>query len=171
MANITKWFGRAIYITALDNFEEINKEIIPLINKEITPTNIQYARTTDIKPNELQSINDGIHLDKRFKKLFDALQPKIIEIFRKISSYSSFSIGRTCSEAISLISSPCFSKNSFARRYFSSRRLLKIKKFNHISKNEYVNITLLASGPYSLIMQKAPNMKKKASLIGTHVSK
>jgi uncharacterized protein (TIGR02466 family) len=79
MANITKWFGRAIYITALDNFEEINEEIIPLINSEVTPTNSQYARTTDIKPNELQSIDDGIHHDKRFNNLFDAIIPKIKE--------------------------------------------------------------------------------------------
>lgn len=79
MSNITKWFGRAIYITALDNFEELNKEIIPLINSEVTPTNSQYARTTDIKPNELQSIDDGIHHDKRFNNLFDAIIPKIKE--------------------------------------------------------------------------------------------
>jgi uncharacterized protein (TIGR02466 family) len=79
MSNITKWFGKAIYITALDNFKEINEEIIPLINSEVTPTNSQYARTTDIKPNELQSIDDSIHHDERFKKLFNAIQPKIIE--------------------------------------------------------------------------------------------
>jgi uncharacterized protein (TIGR02466 family) len=79
MGNITKWFGRAIYITALDNFEEINEEIIPLINSEVTPTNSQYARTTDIKPNALQSIDDGIHHDKRFNNLFDAIIPKIKE--------------------------------------------------------------------------------------------
>jgi uncharacterized protein (TIGR02466 family) len=79
MSNISKWFGKPIYITALDNFEEINKEIIPLINKEVTPTNSQYARTTDIKQHELQSIDDSIHHDERFKKLFDAIQPKIID--------------------------------------------------------------------------------------------
>jgi len=79
MSNISKWFGKPVYITALDNFEEINKEIIPLINKEVTPTNSQYARTTDVKPNELQSIDDSIHHDERFKKLFDAIQPKIMD--------------------------------------------------------------------------------------------
>jgi uncharacterized protein (TIGR02466 family) len=79
MSNITKWFGSAIYISALDNFEEINKDIVPLINSEVVPTNSQYARTTDIKPNELQSIDDGIHHDERFKNLFNAIQPKIIE--------------------------------------------------------------------------------------------
>jgi len=79
MSNISKWFGKPVYITALNNFEEINKEIIPLINKEVTPTNSQYARTTDIKQHELQSIDDSIHHDERFKKLFDAIQPKIID--------------------------------------------------------------------------------------------
>jgi len=79
MSNISKWFGKPVYITALDNFEEINKEIIPLINKEVTPTNSQYARTTDIKQHELQSIDDSIHHDERFKKLFDAIQLKIMD--------------------------------------------------------------------------------------------
>ena len=79
MSNISKWFGKPVYITALDNFEEINKEIVPLINKDITPTNSQYARTTDVKPNELQSIDDSIHHDERFKKLFKAIQPKVID--------------------------------------------------------------------------------------------
>jgi len=79
MGDVSKWFGKAIYITALDNFKEINKDIVPLINAEVTPTNSQYSRTTDIKPHELQSIDDNIHNDKRFKKLFDAIQPKIIE--------------------------------------------------------------------------------------------
>jgi uncharacterized protein (TIGR02466 family) len=79
MSNITKWFGKAIYITALDNFEKLNKEIISLINSEVTPTNSQYARTTDIKPKDLQSIDDGIHHDKRFNNLFDAIIPKIKE--------------------------------------------------------------------------------------------
>ena len=55
MANITKWFGYPIYITSVKNFEEINKEIIPIISKNITATNSQYSRTTDIKPKELQA--------------------------------------------------------------------------------------------------------------------
>jgi hypothetical protein len=44
MSNISKWFGKAIYITALDNFEELNKDLVPLINNEVVPTNSQYAR-------------------------------------------------------------------------------------------------------------------------------
>lgn len=74
MANITKWFGYPIYITSIKNFEEINKEIIPIISKNITATNSQYSQTTDIKPKELQSIDDNLHLDNRFKKLFKEIE-------------------------------------------------------------------------------------------------
>lgn len=77
MANITKWFGYPIYITSIKNFEEINKEIIPIIKDNITPTNSQYSRTTDIKPKELQSIDDNLHLDKRFNKLFKEIEEGI----------------------------------------------------------------------------------------------
>jgi len=73
MANITKWFGYPIYITKLENFENINKEILPIILKDITPTNSQYSRTTDIKPKELQSIDDNLHNDHRFKELYNNL--------------------------------------------------------------------------------------------------
>ena len=90
MSDISKWFGKAIYITALDNFEEINKDIVPLINSEVVPTNSQYARTTDIKPNELQSIDDNIHHDERFKNLFDAIHLKtsLTGIFMGITSFN-----------------------------------------------------------------------------------
>ncbi len=74
MANISKWFGYPIYITSIKNFEEINKEIIPIISKNITATNSQYSRTTDIKPKELQSIDDNLHLDKRFDELFKEIE-------------------------------------------------------------------------------------------------
>ena len=77
MANITKWFGYPIYITAIKNFKEINKEIIPIIKDNITVTNSQYSRTTDIKPKELQSIDDNLHLDKRFNKLFKEIEEGI----------------------------------------------------------------------------------------------
>ena len=79
MANITKWFGYPIYITSIKNFEEINKEIIPIISKNITPTNSQYSRTTDVKPKELQSIDDNLHTDKRFNKLFKQINQGIKE--------------------------------------------------------------------------------------------
>lgn len=77
MANITKWFGYPIYITSIKNFKEINKEIIPIIKDNITATNSQYSRTTDIKPKELQSIDDNLHLDKRFTKLFKEIESGI----------------------------------------------------------------------------------------------
>jgi len=74
MANITKWFGYPIYITAIKNFKEINKEIIPIIKDNITATNSQYSQTTDVKPKELQSIDDNLHLDKRFAELFKEIE-------------------------------------------------------------------------------------------------
>jgi len=74
MANITKWFGYPIYITSIKNFEKINKQIIPIISKNITATNSQYSQTTDIKPKELQSIDDNLHLDKRFSELFKEIE-------------------------------------------------------------------------------------------------
>jgi hypothetical protein len=44
MANISKWFGYPIYITKLENFEDINKKIVPIILRDITPTNSQYSQ-------------------------------------------------------------------------------------------------------------------------------
>ena len=78
MANISKWFGYPIYITKIENFEEINEEILPILKKDITATNSQYARTTDIKPKELQSIDDNLHLDVRFDRLFEEINQTII---------------------------------------------------------------------------------------------
>ena len=73
MANISKWFGYPIFITKLENFEDINKKIIPIILRDITPTNSQYSITTDVKPKELQSIDDNLHKDKRFNELYTEL--------------------------------------------------------------------------------------------------
>ena len=73
MANISKWFGYPIYITKLENFEEINKKIVPIILRDITPTNSQYSTTTDIKPKELQTIDDNLHTDIRFRLLSSSL--------------------------------------------------------------------------------------------------
>ena len=78
MTNICKWFGVPIYITQLENFEEINKQILPILKKDVTATNSQYARTTDIKAKDLQSIDDNLHLDKRFNKLYDQISQTII---------------------------------------------------------------------------------------------
>ncbi len=77
--NITNWFGYPVYIAKLKNFEEINKKIIPIILKDITPTNSQYSRTTDVKPKELQSIDDNLHRDNRFKQLYIELSKVIQE--------------------------------------------------------------------------------------------
>ncbi len=78
MANISKWFGYPIYITKLEKFEDINKKIVPIILRDITPTNSQFSTTTDVKPKELQSIDDNLHKDKRFKELYTELS-KVIQ--------------------------------------------------------------------------------------------
>tara|TARA_R100001509_G_scaffold65670_2_gene36368 strand:+ start:1114 stop:1788 length:675 start_codon:yes stop_codon:yes gene_type:complete len=77
MANISKWFGYPVYISRIKNFEKINKKIVPIISKNITATNSQYSRTTDIKPKELQSIDDNLHLDKRFQLLYNEIEQGI----------------------------------------------------------------------------------------------
>ena len=85
MANITKWFGHAIYINSIQNFKELNKKIVPIIKKDIVPTNSQYARTTDVKPKELQSIDDNLHLDKRFKDIYKEISKEIINCLKAIN--------------------------------------------------------------------------------------
>jgi uncharacterized protein (TIGR02466 family) len=76
---IKKWFGNPIFITKIDNYETINKDIKELINQEVKPTNSQFAKTTDIKSDTpLQEITDNLHTDKRFEKLFSQIRKKII---------------------------------------------------------------------------------------------
>ena len=73
MTNISKWFGYPIYISQIQNYEDINNEVLPILKKDITATNSQYARTTDIKAKDLQSIDDNLHLDNRFDKLYNEI--------------------------------------------------------------------------------------------------
>ena len=42
MENITKWFGYPIYVSKIKNYEEINKEILPVLIKEATTINSRY---------------------------------------------------------------------------------------------------------------------------------
>lgn len=76
---INKWFGNPIFITKIDDYESINKDIKELVNKDIKPTNSQFAKTTDIKPDTpLQDITDNLNTDKRFEKLFAQIKKKMI---------------------------------------------------------------------------------------------
>jgi len=84
MPNISKWFGYPIYITKLENFEEINKKILPIILRDITPTNSQYSTTTDVKPKELQTIDDNLHTDKRFVKIYDEINEGIKDYLNEL---------------------------------------------------------------------------------------
>ena len=77
MTNISKWFGYPIYISQIENYKEINKKILPIL-KSVTATNSQYARTTDIKAKDLQSIDDNLHLDTRFNLLYNEITQALI---------------------------------------------------------------------------------------------
>ena len=39
----------------------------------------KYARTTDVKPKELQSIDDNLHLNKDFEILYTEIKKHILE--------------------------------------------------------------------------------------------
>jgi len=76
---IKKWFGNPIFITKLDNHQTINKDLKLLINKEVKPTNSQFAKTTDIKDDiPLQSITDNLHTNVQFAPLFKEIKSKLI---------------------------------------------------------------------------------------------
>ena len=76
---INKWFGHPIFITKLDDHETINNDIKLLINKDIKPTNSQFAATTDIKRDiPLQAITDDLHLNNQFKPLFKEIKSKLV---------------------------------------------------------------------------------------------
>jgi hypothetical protein len=65
--DINKWFGNPIFITKIDEYESINKEIKNLINDNVKPTNSQFSKTTDVKPDTpLQQITDNLHINKKF---------------------------------------------------------------------------------------------------------
>ena len=84
MNNLSKWFGYPIYISKIKNFEEINKEIVPVIIDNITPTNSQYAKTTDIKSIDLQAIDDNLHTDKRFVKIYNEINKGIKDYLNEL---------------------------------------------------------------------------------------
>ena len=75
---IKKWFGNPIFITKINNYQSINEDIKSLINEEIKPTNSQFARTTDIKPDTpLQEITDNLHTNSKFENLFKEIRKQI----------------------------------------------------------------------------------------------
>jgi hypothetical protein len=54
MANISKWFGYPIYITKLENFEEINTRQLFLSSlNDITPTNSQFSTDDGCKTKRI----------------------------------------------------------------------------------------------------------------------
>lgn len=83
---VNKWFGKPIFITKLDNYEELNKEIIDIIKKDIEPSKSFFARTTDVKLKNTHKVTDNLHTNEQFKNLFDAIQ-KQIHVFLEANQY------------------------------------------------------------------------------------
>lgn len=79
MKDLVRWFGEPIYISQLKDYQNINKKIVPIIKKDIPPTNSQFARTTDVKPKELQAIDDNLHLNKEFDVLYKEVSKHLYE--------------------------------------------------------------------------------------------
>lgn len=77
--DINKWFGNPIFITKIEDYESINKEIKNLINDDVKPTNSQFSKTTDVKPDTpLQQITDNLHVNKKFEHLFQKIKKQIV---------------------------------------------------------------------------------------------
>jgi len=84
---INNWFGKPVFITKIDNYENINQEIINLLKKDIEPTENQFARTTDIQLKETNKFTDNLHTHPNFKNLFYAINQQI-EFFLDAHHYN-----------------------------------------------------------------------------------
>ena len=83
---VKKWFGNPIFITKLDNYQTINREILGVIHDEVKPSKTSFATTTDVKASESEEVDDNIHRNPKFEKLFDAIQEQI-NIFLDVNQY------------------------------------------------------------------------------------
>lgn len=87
---INSIFGELIYQSFIDDFENINKEIIPHIEKFVKKTPGRFAATTDVKDttqNEnFQGVKDDLHLDKKYENLFNQIR-KNIKAFLRAKKY------------------------------------------------------------------------------------
>ena len=84
---INNWFGKPVFITKIDNYENINQEIINLLKEDIEPTENQFARTTDIQLKETNKFTDNLHTHPNFKNLFYAINQQI-EFFLDAHHYN-----------------------------------------------------------------------------------
>lgn len=83
---VKKWFGNPIFITKLDNYQTINREILRVIYDEVKPSETAFATTTDVKASDSKEISDSLHHNFNFEKLFNEIQ-KQIDLFLNINQY------------------------------------------------------------------------------------
>jgi uncharacterized protein (TIGR02466 family) len=80
---INNVFGKPIYQSSIENYDSINKEIIPYIEKFVKEKPGRTAATTDVKGNtqftDLEEAKDNLHKDKKYSRLFKKLQWHIKE--------------------------------------------------------------------------------------------
>lgn len=80
---INNLFGKSIYQNSIENYESINKEIIPHIEEFIKEKSGPIATTTDtltLNP-QLENAVDNLHRDKKYTSLFKKLQEQLKEFF------------------------------------------------------------------------------------------
>ena len=79
---ITRILGSLIAVDKIENFTEINKEILPVIENEVVATNIAVQDTAAFTSDkvDISEINDNLHTNEKFKKLFFEIE-KCLGIF------------------------------------------------------------------------------------------
>jgi len=87
---ISNVFGKPIYQSSIDDYEKLNKDIIPHIESFVKEKPGSVAATTDVRGNtqytDLEEAKDDLHLDKKYKKIFDQIK-KHIKAFLKAKGY------------------------------------------------------------------------------------
>jgi uncharacterized protein (TIGR02466 family) len=75
---IRNWFGSPIFITRLENFQEINKDILEIIKKNVAPSHNEFAHTTDVTlENSYSELKDDLHRHPKFDTLFVEIKKQI----------------------------------------------------------------------------------------------
>ena len=89
---INSLFGETIYFSEINEYEKLNKEVIPHIENFVKEKPGRTAATTDVKGNtqftDLEEAKDNLHKDVKYKKLYKELKENI-KNFVKAKGYNS----------------------------------------------------------------------------------
>ena len=90
-ATVNNVFAKNIYQGSVENFEKLNKEIIPHIESFVKEKPGRVAATTDVRGNtqytDLEEAKDNLHIDEKYKKIFNEIG-KHIKIFLQVRGYN-----------------------------------------------------------------------------------